>query len=174
MNHWAFGPHHMWTEVETGDIIRMWQPFNGLQVYPGGVGTCHLSHVRYLTFVTIHLSPVTLHLSPAILSLAPCFSSSSLVTYHLVPQVRALLTPPSSPTSPPRCASPPPACSPGGGSAVMTTATPNLRRPGTRTGGTPGMWSPRRTSPEQRRRCQGVTTRVSSSYNHAMSRNGLW
>merc|ERR1712156_1278103 len=37
MNHWAFGPHHMWTDIDTGDIIRMWQPFNGLQVYPGGV-----------------------------------------------------------------------------------------------------------------------------------------
>ena len=22
MNHWAFGPHHMWTDIETGDIIR--------------------------------------------------------------------------------------------------------------------------------------------------------
>jgi len=38
MDHWAFGPHHLWSEPETGNIIRMWQPFNGLQVYPGGVG----------------------------------------------------------------------------------------------------------------------------------------
>jgi len=38
MEHWAFGPHHLWTEPDTGNIIRMWQPFNGLQVYPGGVG----------------------------------------------------------------------------------------------------------------------------------------
>jgi len=37
LDHWAFGPHHLWSEPETGDIIRMWQPFNGLQVYPGGV-----------------------------------------------------------------------------------------------------------------------------------------
>ena len=22
MNHWAFGPHHMWTDIVTGDIIR--------------------------------------------------------------------------------------------------------------------------------------------------------
>jgi len=38
LNHWAFGPHHLWSTPDTGDIIRMWQPFNGLQVYPGGVG----------------------------------------------------------------------------------------------------------------------------------------
>jgi len=38
MDHWAFGPHHLWTNPTTGAIIRMWQPFNGLQVYPGGVG----------------------------------------------------------------------------------------------------------------------------------------
>lgn len=38
MDHWAFGPHHLWSEPETGNILRMWQPFNGLQVYPGGVG----------------------------------------------------------------------------------------------------------------------------------------
>ena len=38
MDHWAFGPHHLWSEPATGAIIRMWQPFNGLQVYPGGVG----------------------------------------------------------------------------------------------------------------------------------------
>jgi len=38
VDHWAFGPHHAWTKPETGDILRMWQPFNGLQIYPGGVG----------------------------------------------------------------------------------------------------------------------------------------
>merc|ERR1719385_210895 len=37
LDHWAFGPHHLWSEPETGNILRMWQPFNGLQVYPGGV-----------------------------------------------------------------------------------------------------------------------------------------
>ena len=37
MDHWAFGPHHLWSDPETGNIIRMWQPFNGLQVYPSGV-----------------------------------------------------------------------------------------------------------------------------------------
>ena len=37
MDHWAFGPHHLWSEPDTGNIIRMWQPFNGLNVYPSGV-----------------------------------------------------------------------------------------------------------------------------------------
>jgi len=37
MDHWAFGPHHLWTDPASGNIIRMWQPFNGLQVYPDGV-----------------------------------------------------------------------------------------------------------------------------------------
>jgi len=35
LDHWAFGPHHAWTFPESGRILRMWQPFNGLQVYPG-------------------------------------------------------------------------------------------------------------------------------------------
>ena len=33
MDHWAFGPHHLWSEPATGAIIRMWQPFNGLEVF---------------------------------------------------------------------------------------------------------------------------------------------
>jgi len=37
MDHWAFGPHHLWSDPLNGNIIRMWQPFNGLQIYPGGV-----------------------------------------------------------------------------------------------------------------------------------------
>ena len=37
LDHWAYGPHHAWTLPESGEIRRMWQPFNGLQVYPGGV-----------------------------------------------------------------------------------------------------------------------------------------
>ena len=31
LEHWAFGPHHVWSEPATGSIIRMWQPYNGLQ-----------------------------------------------------------------------------------------------------------------------------------------------
>lgn len=36
LDHWGYGPHHIWSEPETGKLIRMWQPFNGLQVFPGG------------------------------------------------------------------------------------------------------------------------------------------
>jgi len=36
LEHWAFGPHHLWSTVDSGEIIRMWQPFNGLQVFPSG------------------------------------------------------------------------------------------------------------------------------------------
>merc|ERR1711871_1269288 len=33
LDHWAFGPHHVWSVPKNGKIIRMWQPFNGLQVF---------------------------------------------------------------------------------------------------------------------------------------------
>lgn len=36
LDHWAFGPHHAWVDPETGIIVRMWQPFNGLQVLEPG------------------------------------------------------------------------------------------------------------------------------------------
>lgn len=36
LDHWAWGPHHVWSEPLTGKTIRMWQPFNGLQVFPQG------------------------------------------------------------------------------------------------------------------------------------------
>ena len=36
LEHWAFGPHHVWSAPETGAIRRMWQPFNGLEVFPPG------------------------------------------------------------------------------------------------------------------------------------------
>jgi len=36
LDHWVYGPHHVWTVPTTGSIIRMWQPFNGLQVMPNG------------------------------------------------------------------------------------------------------------------------------------------
>ena len=38
VDHWIYGPHHAWTVPENGDILRMWQPFNGFQVYPTSVG----------------------------------------------------------------------------------------------------------------------------------------
>jgi len=33
LNHFGFGPHHVWTDLATGDILRAWQPYNGLQVF---------------------------------------------------------------------------------------------------------------------------------------------
>lgn len=36
LDHWAFGPHHAWVDPVTGVIVRMWQPFNGLQVFEPG------------------------------------------------------------------------------------------------------------------------------------------
>jgi len=36
LDHWAFGPHHVWTDPRTGIIVRMWQPFNGLQIFEPG------------------------------------------------------------------------------------------------------------------------------------------
>ena len=35
VDHWAFGPHHVWSTPGTGQIRRMWQPFNGLEVFTG-------------------------------------------------------------------------------------------------------------------------------------------
>lgn len=39
LDHWAFGPHHVWSYPETGRILRMWQPFNGLQIFPEGTSS---------------------------------------------------------------------------------------------------------------------------------------
>jgi len=36
LDHWAFGPHHVWSLPATGEIHRMWQPFNGLEIFPQG------------------------------------------------------------------------------------------------------------------------------------------
>lgn len=36
MDHWAFGPHHAWTDPASGTLVRMWQPYNGLQVFQPG------------------------------------------------------------------------------------------------------------------------------------------
>eukprot|EP00854_Cymbomonas_tetramitiformis_P025412 gene25412-31031_t len=39
LDHWAFGPHHVWSRPANGTIVRMWQPFNGLQVFVEPSGT---------------------------------------------------------------------------------------------------------------------------------------
>merc|ERR1719460_1591250 len=36
LDHWAFGPHHVWAKPKTGETVRFWQPFNGLQVFTNG------------------------------------------------------------------------------------------------------------------------------------------
>jgi hypothetical protein len=36
LDHWAYGPHHVWSEPDTGRSVRMWQPYNGLEVFPDG------------------------------------------------------------------------------------------------------------------------------------------
>jgi hypothetical protein len=36
LDHWAYGPHHVWSIPETGKTVRMWQPYNGLEVFPEG------------------------------------------------------------------------------------------------------------------------------------------
>merc|ERR1712146_260222 len=33
VDHYVKGPHHAWADVETGNLIRLWQPFNGLEVF---------------------------------------------------------------------------------------------------------------------------------------------
>lgn len=34
LEHWNYGPHHVWTEVGSDKIVRMWQPYNGFEVFP--------------------------------------------------------------------------------------------------------------------------------------------
>lgn len=33
MDHFVKGPHHVWKDIETGNIVRLWQPWNGLEVF---------------------------------------------------------------------------------------------------------------------------------------------
>jgi len=33
LDHWVLGPHNFWTNITTGKLVRMWQPFNGLEVF---------------------------------------------------------------------------------------------------------------------------------------------
>ena len=34
LDHWNTWAHHIWTDPETKNIVRMWKPWNGLQVFP--------------------------------------------------------------------------------------------------------------------------------------------
>jgi len=58
LDHWAFGPHHAWTDPSTGLIVRMWQPFNGLQIFEPGnwkEGSAFEDAVHKHLFKTSHL-----------------------------------------------------------------------------------------------------------------------
>lgn len=33
VDHFVKGPHHVWTDVASGTIVRLWQPFNGLEIF---------------------------------------------------------------------------------------------------------------------------------------------
>jgi hypothetical protein len=33
VDHWTQGPHHIWIDVDTRRILRMWQPWNGLEIW---------------------------------------------------------------------------------------------------------------------------------------------
>jgi len=36
LEHWNYGPHHAWTKVGDNTIVRMWQPYNGFEVFAPG------------------------------------------------------------------------------------------------------------------------------------------
>ena len=36
LDYWAFVPHHVWTDPATRLVVRIWQHFNGLQVFIPG------------------------------------------------------------------------------------------------------------------------------------------
>lgn len=33
VDHWTQGPHHIWVDITTRLIVRMWQPWNGLEIW---------------------------------------------------------------------------------------------------------------------------------------------
>ena len=33
VDHWVQGPHHIWVDTATRRIVRMWQPWNGLEIW---------------------------------------------------------------------------------------------------------------------------------------------
>jgi len=39
LEHWNYGPHHAWTKVGDDTIVRMWQPYNGFEVFEPGSWT---------------------------------------------------------------------------------------------------------------------------------------
>merc|ERR1711959_300509 len=39
LDHFTYGPHHAWTKVGDDTIVRMWQPYNGFEVFEPGSWT---------------------------------------------------------------------------------------------------------------------------------------
>ena len=33
VDHWTQSPHHIWKDVASNQIVRMWQPWNGLEIW---------------------------------------------------------------------------------------------------------------------------------------------
>jgi hypothetical protein len=33
VDHFVKGPHHVWKSIDTGEIVRLWQPYNGLEIF---------------------------------------------------------------------------------------------------------------------------------------------
>ena len=52
VDHFVKGPHHVWADVATGNIVRMYQPFNGLEVF----------HPEKYSNTTTQLDPATFKL----------------------------------------------------------------------------------------------------------------
>lgn len=57
LDHWAYGPHHVWVYPEDGRIVRMYQPFNGLQIYPAGVSECSRQIIHLCNELSLRRSP---------------------------------------------------------------------------------------------------------------------
>ena len=47
LDHFNLLPHHVWTDPQTGKIVRAWQPFNGLQVYNPGSWSYEIEDESY-------------------------------------------------------------------------------------------------------------------------------
>ena len=48
LDHWAFGPHHVWTDPATGLVVRMWQPAPRVDRPRDGVGGANVAALQWL------------------------------------------------------------------------------------------------------------------------------
>jgi len=52
VDHWTYGPHHAWTPVGSNEIVRMWQPYNGFEVFePGAFKPGHVDAMDFMDMV---------------------------------------------------------------------------------------------------------------------------